>query len=142
MPIALSERDPTVAPEQVLAALVPPPTFAEVSLDSFRPDPTVPSQAEAVARVRSSAATSGSSASNGAGARRRWFGRGRSRAAQPGRGLYLDGGFGAEQSPDGLDSIADLQKLDGILTKRGYSDDDVAIILGGNWIRFFEQHLP
>jgi membrane dipeptidase len=57
-------------------------------------------------------------------------------------GSDLDGGFGTEQSPDGLDSIADLQKLDGILTKRGYSDEDVALILGGNWIRFFEQHLP
>jgi membrane dipeptidase len=57
-------------------------------------------------------------------------------------GSDLDGGFGAEQSPDGLDSIADLQKLDGILTARGYSPGDVALILGRNWIRFFEQHLP
>lgn len=57
-------------------------------------------------------------------------------------GSDLDGGFGTEQSPDGLDSIADLQKLDGILTNRGYSAEDVALILGGNWIRLFEQHLP
>jgi membrane dipeptidase len=57
-------------------------------------------------------------------------------------GSDLDGGFGAEQAPHGLDSIADLQKLDAILSDRGYSPDDVARILGGNWIRFFEQHLP
>lgn len=57
-------------------------------------------------------------------------------------GSDLDGGFGTEQSPDGLDSIADLQKLDTILAARGYSPDDVALILGRNWIRFFEQHLP
>lgn len=57
-------------------------------------------------------------------------------------GSDLDGGFGSEQSPDGLDSIADLQKLDAILAARGYSSGDVALILGRNWIRFFEQHLP
>jgi membrane dipeptidase len=57
-------------------------------------------------------------------------------------GSDLDGGFGTEQAPDGLDSIADLQKLAAILTDRGYSTEDVALILGGNWIRFFQEHLP
>jgi membrane dipeptidase len=57
-------------------------------------------------------------------------------------GSDLDGGFGTEQSPHGLDSIADLQKLDAILSGRGYSTVDVELILGGNWIRFFEKHLP
>lgn len=57
-------------------------------------------------------------------------------------GSDLDGGFGAEQSPHGLDAIADLQKLDEILTTRGYSPSDVALVLGGNWIRFFHEHLP
>jgi membrane dipeptidase len=57
-------------------------------------------------------------------------------------GSDLDGGFGTEQSPHGLDSIADLQKLDAILSDRGYSAHDVELILGENWIRFFEQHLP
>jgi membrane dipeptidase len=56
-------------------------------------------------------------------------------------GSDLDGGFGTEQSPFGLDSIADLQKLDGILTARGYSSDDVMQIFSGNWLRFFRQHL-
>jgi membrane dipeptidase len=57
-------------------------------------------------------------------------------------GSDLDGGFGAEQSPGGLDSIADLQKLDGILTTRGYSSADVSQIFSGNWLKFFRQHLP
>jgi membrane dipeptidase len=57
-------------------------------------------------------------------------------------GSDLDGGFGTEQSPSGLDSIADLQKLDAILAARGYSSDDVSQIFSGNWLRFFRQHLP
>lgn len=57
-------------------------------------------------------------------------------------GSDLDGGFGSEQAPHGLDSIADLQKLDTILTQRGYSADDVALVLSGNWVRFFQKNLP
>lgn len=57
-------------------------------------------------------------------------------------GSDLDGGFGTEQAPAGIDTIADLQKLDGILAKRGYSPSDIAMILGGNWIHFFSNYLP
>jgi len=57
-------------------------------------------------------------------------------------GSDLDGGFGTEQAPGGLDSIADLQQLDGILSNRGYAAGDVENILAGNWTRFFLQHLP
>lgn len=57
-------------------------------------------------------------------------------------GSDLDGGFGSEQTPTGLDSIADLQKLVGILTTRGYSTDDVDALMGENWLRFFGEHLP
>lgn len=57
-------------------------------------------------------------------------------------GSDLDGGFGTEQSPHGLDSIADLQKLDRILSERGYSAADIALIMGGNWFRYFGEHLP
>ena len=52
-----------------------------------------------------------------------------------GIGSDLDGGFGTEQTPQGLDTIADLQKLAGILTARGYGDDDIAAIMNGNWLR-------
>ena len=57
-------------------------------------------------------------------------------------GTDLDGGFGAEQSPGDLDTIADLQKLDALLAKRGYSDADIDAICHGNWLRFFRDHLP
>ena len=53
-----------------------------------------------------------------------------------GLGSDLDGGFGKEQCPSDLDTIADLQKLDGILKKRGYSDDDINKIFNKNFIDF------
>jgi membrane dipeptidase len=52
-------------------------------------------------------------------------------------GTDLDGGFGREQSPCDLDTIADLQKLPELLRGRGYSETDVAGVLHGNWVRFF-----
>ncbi len=53
-----------------------------------------------------------------------------------GMGTDLDGGYGREQSPYDLDTIADLQKMTGLLEKRGYSQTDIANILHGNWLRF------
>lgn len=52
-----------------------------------------------------------------------------------GIGSDLDGGYGTEQTPLDLDSIADLQRLTTILTDRGYSGEDVEAIMHGNWIR-------
>jgi membrane dipeptidase len=57
-------------------------------------------------------------------------------------GSDLDGGFGTEQTPTGLDRISDLQKLDAILAARGYSADAIDGIFHGNWLRFFREHLP
>jgi membrane dipeptidase len=57
-------------------------------------------------------------------------------------GSDLDGGFGTEQSPHDLNTIADLQKLSGLLTARGYSQQDIELILHGNWLRFFADNLP
>lgn len=54
-------------------------------------------------------------------------------------GTDLDGGYGREQSPFDLDTIADLQHLVGLLSARGYSSDDVRAILHGNWIRLLRQ---
>src|SRR5215204_4847607 len=54
-------------------------------------------------------------------------------------GSDLDGGFGREQSPSDLDTIADLQKLPEILDRRGYSLADIEGIMHGNWIRFFKE---
>ncbi|QDT13183.1 dipeptidase [Planctomycetes bacterium K23_9] len=53
-----------------------------------------------------------------------------------GIGTDLDGGFGTEQTPGDLDTIADIQKLFGILSKRGYSDDDLESIASKNFIDF------
>lgn len=56
-----------------------------------------------------------------------------------GIGSDLDGGFGREQCPYDMESIADLQNLDGILAKRGYTDDDRKAIMHGNWIRYLRE---
>jgi len=53
-------------------------------------------------------------------------------------GSDLDGGYGTEQTPDGLDTVADLQKLPGLLRARSYSEVDIAAVMHSNWIRFFE----
>jgi len=56
-----------------------------------------------------------------------------------GIGSDLDGGFGREQCPYDLETIADLQKLNGLLQKRGYLAADIDLILHGNWIRFLKN---
>jgi membrane dipeptidase len=52
-----------------------------------------------------------------------------------GIGSDLDGGYGREQTPIDLTSIADLQLLTGHLRQRGYSPADVEAIFYGNWVR-------
>ncbi|HTK74053.1 MAG TPA: membrane dipeptidase [Gemmataceae bacterium] len=54
-------------------------------------------------------------------------------------GTDLDGGFGTEQSPADLDTIADLQKLPPILEKRRYSADDIRGIMHGNWLTLMKR---
>jgi membrane dipeptidase len=54
-------------------------------------------------------------------------------------GTDLDGGFGREQTPCDLDTIADLQRLPEMLRRRGYPRAAVEGILYGNWLRFFEK---
>jgi len=58
-----------------------------------------------------------------------------------GLGSDLDGGFGKEQCPSDIGTIADLQKLDGILKKRGYNDDDINKIFNKNFIDFLKRIL-
>jgi membrane dipeptidase len=41
-----------------------------------------------------------------------------------------------------VDTIADLQKLAGLFTARGYSTSDIAAIFQGNFLRFLQQALP
>lgn len=58
-----------------------------------------------------------------------------------GIGSDLDGGFGTEQCPGDLETIADLQKLVPLLKKRGYGSSDIEAIFYRNWVRFFERSL-
>ena len=57
-------------------------------------------------------------------------------------GSDLDGGFGTEQTPAGIDSIADLQNLEPPLRQRGYGDGDIDNIFHGNWVRLLMSALP
>jgi membrane dipeptidase len=54
-------------------------------------------------------------------------------------GTDLDGGFGREQSPCDLDTIADLQRVPEMLRRRGYKDGAVEGVMHGNWLRFFRE---
>jgi membrane dipeptidase len=60
-------------------------------------------------------------------------------ARHVGIGSDLDGGFGREQSPADLETIADLQQLPDLLIRRGYSTGDVEGIMHGNWLRFLRN---
>ena len=85
MPARLVDRAPAVAAEALIAGLVPPPLFATVRFETYRPDPDEPSQAAALADVHGFAQRLDRKAE------RRWLRRGTS---DPVRGIYLDGGFG------------------------------------------------
>lgn len=56
-----------------------------------------------------------------------------------GIGSDLDGGFGREQSPMDLDTIADLQTIEGILKKRGYTNEDISGIFSENFLRVLRK---
>ncbi len=91
MPIALSERNPRVTPEKVLAGLRPPPAFAHSTLAGYRPVPSEPSQQHALDQVSRFASTLTQTAPTRP-QRRRWVRRQEPPAQVS--GLYLDGGFG------------------------------------------------
>jgi membrane dipeptidase len=56
-----------------------------------------------------------------------------------GIGSDLDGAFGYEQSPCGIDTIADIQTLPALLKKRGYAETDIMNLMHGNWLRFLRR---
>ena len=59
-----------------------------------------------------------------------------------GIGTDLDGGYGNEQCPSDVDTIADLQNLESILQARGYDDRDISNIFHGNFLRVLQSGLP
>jgi membrane dipeptidase len=62
-------------------------------------------------------------------------------AKHVGIGTDLDGGYGTEQTPMDLNSIADLVTLAKPLADRGYSAEDIEGIYSGNFLRFLREHL-
>jgi membrane dipeptidase len=63
-------------------------------------------------------------------------------ARHVGLGSDIDGGFGRDETPDELDTLADLAQLAELLRRAGYSEDAIVCILGGNWLRLLERALP
>jgi cell division protein ZapE len=83
----LVDRHPKVTPERLVAQLTPPPTFADVSFDTYIPDSSEPSQSAAVQSCRRFC----DQALERRAGKKKLFGR---REVLPGVGVYLDGGFG------------------------------------------------
>ena len=63
-------------------------------------------------------------------------------AKHVGIGTDLDGGFGTKQTPQDMNSIADLRRVFDILKLRGYSDEDVNAIAHGNFVDCALRALP
>ena len=63
-------------------------------------------------------------------------------AQHSGIGTDLDGGYGTEQTPEDLDTIADLARIPAMLAQRGYSATDIDGIMCGNHFRLLRQALP
>ncbi|MDF1813137.1 MAG: membrane dipeptidase [Verrucomicrobiales bacterium] len=57
-----------------------------------------------------------------------------------GIGSDLDGGFGHDQCPSDLDTIADVQKLGPILQEKGYRQDEVEGIFHGNFLNLLSKN--
>ena len=53
-----------------------------------------------------------------------------------------DGQGGRDAAPFEIDTVADYQKLVGVLERRGYSSEDTANIMYRNWQRLFQSRLP
>jgi membrane dipeptidase len=59
-----------------------------------------------------------------------------------GLGTDFDGGFGVEHVPAEIDTIADLLELEPLLAARGFSEEQIEAIYGGNWLRVLRAALP
>ena len=59
-----------------------------------------------------------------------------------GLGTDFDGGWGWPNVPAEINTIGDLPLMAARLAAAGYAPEDVAAILGGNWIEFLERALP
>jgi membrane dipeptidase len=63
-------------------------------------------------------------------------------ASHVGIGTDFDGGFGLGSTPKEIDTIQDLHKLSPLLEARGYSQEQIAAVLGVNWVDHLTRSLP
>lgn len=119
MPAHLVDRRPEVAAETLIAGLTPPPLFAGVRFDTYRPDPAEPTQAAALAALQAFAESFDQDR------KKSRFRRSRQPAGPS--GVYLDGGFGvgkthllaslwhAVDGPKAYATFVELTQLAGVL---------------------------
>ena len=62
--------------------------------------------------------------------------------ASVGIGTDMDGGLGREQIPVEIETSADLPRVADALSGAGFDDQDVARVMGTNWLHFFGRVLP
>jgi membrane dipeptidase len=63
-------------------------------------------------------------------------------ATHVGIGTDMDGGLGRNEIPEEIQTSADLPKIAPVLSAAGFSDREVAGIMGDNWVSFFRRALP
>jgi membrane dipeptidase len=63
-------------------------------------------------------------------------------AQHVGIGSDFDGGFGLQSVPAEINTVADLKKLVPLLAQKGYTEDDIAAVLGRNWLTVLKENLP
>jgi len=63
-------------------------------------------------------------------------------AQHVGIGSDFDGGFGWQSVPVEIDTVADLGKLIPLLVQKGYTEADIAAVMGKNWLNILEENLP
>ena len=63
-------------------------------------------------------------------------------ARHVGLGTDFDGGFGLSAAPAGVDTIADMQSLAPFLRAKGYNSEQIAAVLGQNWLHHLQTTLP
>lgn len=83
--VHLVDRSPSISPDELIAQLVPPPHFQDVSFESYKPDPTQPSQGKARDALREFTDKS---------TKKSFFKKMLGKQESTARGLYLDGGYG------------------------------------------------
>jgi len=57
-------------------------------------------------------------------------------------GTDLDGGYGREQCPSDISTIADVARIPDLLHARGFSQADIEAMMHGNALRFLRNALP